>query len=147
MTISPISMLGICFLTEALSSLIFCPITFLQVPFFFTLVTSHIPCYHLSFPRNGIADVLDVNDVCSHDGGFRRYLIRWKDRPDIDDTWITKTEFCQLDIALLDDYFQHYFPEESSFQPGMNDEDRCYGKVYSQSFRIIRFISFDYGII
>ncbi|CAA2982891.1 Hypothetical predicted protein [Olea europaea subsp. europaea] len=84
-----------------------------------------------TFSHQDIVDeVLDDEIIASQNGGFRRFLVRWKDRPLSDATWINEEEFRQLDPKLLDAYLDYTSP--SSFQPGRNDATRKQLKVYSR---------------
>lgn len=54
-----------------------------------------------------IDEVLDDQFVASQNGGFRRFLVRWKGRPPSDATWIDEAKFRQLDATLLDAYLDY----------------------------------------
>ncbi|PON54883.1 histone H3-K9 methyltransferase, partial [Trema orientale] len=84
-------------------------------------------------PHDAIMDVLEDEFVTSSNGGFRRFLVRWKDRSSTDDAWIIEEEFRRIDPVLLEHYLENYSPESSSFQPGGNDEaSRRPLKIYTR---------------
>ncbi|PON99139.1 histone H3-K9 methyltransferase [Trema orientale] len=74
-------------------------------------------------PPDVIVEVLDDEYVTSSSGGYRRFLVCWKDRASTDDTWLTEEEFRRVDPELLDNYLRVTSSESSSFQPGGNDGD------------------------
>ncbi|KAH9753995.1 hypothetical protein KPL71_015283 [Citrus sinensis] len=61
-----------------------------------------------------------LNDqfVTSPNGSYCRFLVRWKNRLDIDDAGLTKDKLYRLDPMLLDSNLQRYSSESSSFQQG-----------------------------
>uniref|UniRef100_A0A5B7BML6 RNA-directed DNA polymerase n=1 Tax=Davidia involucrata TaxID=16924 RepID=A0A5B7BML6_DAVIN len=75
-----------------------------------------------------IETILADEFVASCHGGYRRFLLKWQDRPDTDATWVTEDELQRLDPDLLEQYSCFHSPEESSFPPGENDGDRT--RVY-----------------
>ncbi|KAH9687896.1 hypothetical protein KPL70_014937 [Citrus sinensis] len=61
-----------------------------------------------------------LNDqfVTSPNGSYCRFLVRWKNRLDIDDAGLTKDKLYRLDPMLLDSNLQRYSSESSSVQQG-----------------------------
>lgn len=45
--------------------------------------------------------ILDMEPLTTADGDTRRFLIRWRDRPPSDDSWVLESELQRLDAALL----------------------------------------------
>ncbi|KAH7537757.1 hypothetical protein FEM48_Zijuj03G0126800 [Ziziphus jujuba var. spinosa] len=54
--------------------------------------------------KEEIEDVVDHQIVSTRGGGYQRYLIKWKDRPLSDCTWITDQEFQKLNQDLYDQF-------------------------------------------
>ena len=44
-------------------------------------------------PADQIVDVLDDQIVSTRQGGFQKFLVRWKNRPISNATWIPATDF------------------------------------------------------
>ncbi|GAV75163.1 Chromo domain-containing protein [Cephalotus follicularis] len=68
-------------------------------------------------PIDQIESILDDQINASTDGGFRRFLIHWKERPQSDDTWVFKNDIRELAPNLLELFYESNSPESSSFQP------------------------------
>ena len=51
-------------------------------------------------PPDEILNVLDGDFDISHSNDYRRFLVRWKDRPSTEDAWITKKNFAALTCPL-----------------------------------------------
>ena len=66
--------------------------------------------------------ILDNEFVTYRDDGFRRFLVKWRGRPDFDATLITEDDLRHLDHSLLNCYISSHSLKSSSFQPGGNDE-------------------------
>ncbi|GFZ09879.1 hypothetical protein Acr_21g0004780 [Actinidia rufa] len=49
-------------------------------------------------------DVLDEQIISTRDGGVQRILVRWRDRPASDDTWITSDDLQQIDRDMFEYY-------------------------------------------
>ena len=75
----------------------------------------------LQYSKETVDIILDDEFMSFRDGGFRRFLVKWHDRPDSDATWIQEDDLRHLDPSLLDCYISFYFSESSFFQPGRND--------------------------
>ena len=75
----------------------------------------------LQYSKETVDTILDDEFVTSRDGGFRRFLVKWYDRPDYDVTWIQEDDLRHLDSSLLDCYISFHSLESSSFQPEGND--------------------------
>ena len=75
----------------------------------------------LQFSKETVDTILDDEFVTSRDGGFRRFLVKWHDRPNSDATWIQEDDLRHLDSLLLDCYLSFHSSESSSFQLRGND--------------------------
>jgi len=60
------------------------PEPFLEEPNLLPLPTITIP-----FATKQIDSIKDNRNIFTRDDSCRRYLVRWKDCPECDDTWIT----------------------------------------------------------
>ena len=59
--------------------------------------------------------------ITTTNGVYQCYLVRWKGRPTINDTWITRAELERLDSDLLERYLSDqnpYSTGSSSSHPG-----------------------------
>ncbi|XXG48777.1 hypothetical protein AAC387_Pa02g3133 [Persea americana] len=65
-------------------------------------------------PTDKIIDVLNDQLVSTQQGGFKKFLVRWQNRPIFDATWITATDYQRLNPDLREDY-QAINSLESSF--------------------------------
>ena len=70
-----------------------------------------------------------MNDeiITTKDGGTHKHLIRWKEKPPTDDSWIDRSELQKIDPDILGQYKSSSLSnstESSSFQPGENDADK-----------------------
>lgn len=63
-----------------------------------------------------IEDVLADEIIASHNGVYQHLLIKWKDCPKFDATWITISDFRHHNPDLLE-----HSPEESYFISREND--------------------------
>jgi hypothetical protein len=70
-----------------------------------------------SHPRDQIDAILDDQLVSTRRGVYQKFLVRWKNRPSSDDSWIKTEEVQRLDPDLYDDYMACHLSESSSF-PG-----------------------------
>ncbi|KAH7866989.1 hypothetical protein Vadar_027559 [Vaccinium darrowii] len=92
--------------------------------------TSAIPVPPRSLQQvDQVEDVLEDEIIGSRHGGFQRYLIKWKDRPVSDATWILEEELRHLAPDILEHYHSRNSTESSSFQPGGNDGDHPRPKI------------------
>ncbi|KAF7153854.1 hypothetical protein RHSIM_Rhsim01G0213500 [Rhododendron simsii] len=89
-------------------------------------------CQPLFLPQvDQVEAVLEGEVIGSKHGGFQRYLIKWRDRPISDATWVLDEELHRIigpDI-LEPQYHSHNSTELSSFQPRGNDGDRIRPKL------------------
>ncbi|KAK8947266.1 hypothetical protein KSP39_PZI006860 [Platanthera zijinensis] len=81
-----------------------------------------------AFPRFARTDflpdrILQDDVLPSADGDVRRYLIRWRDRPASDDSWLPEAEVTILDDGLLRRYLQAHSSVMSPFTRGRIDGD------------------------
>ncbi|KAK8939652.1 hypothetical protein KSP40_PGU001129 [Platanthera guangdongensis] len=65
--------------------------------------------------------ILDVEPVTTAVGDTHRFLIRWRDRPPSDDSWVLETELQSLDAALLHRYRLDHATEMRAFERGRID--------------------------
>ena len=75
----------------------------------------------LQYSKEMVDIILDDEFVTFKDGGFRRFLVKWHDRPDSDATWIQEDDLHHLDHSLLDCYLSSHSSKSSSFQPEGNN--------------------------
>ncbi|XXG53890.1 hypothetical protein AAC387_Pa03g1908 [Persea americana] len=75
-------------------------------------------------PIDEIVDVLDDQLISTHQGGFQKFYVCWKNRPLFDATWITATDFQRLNLDLYEHYQAINSPESSSFKLGRVDAAR-----------------------
>lgn len=47
------------------------------------------PPLPLQQKREQVKDILDEQTVSTKQGGYQKYFVKWKDRPEIDNTWLT----------------------------------------------------------
>ncbi|KAK4477808.1 hypothetical protein RD792_017070 [Penstemon davidsonii] len=69
--------------------------------------------------------------VSTRQGGYQKFLIKWKNRPDSDNTWVTKEELQRIDPDILERYYSFISSESISSQPGRIDED-----INSSKFKV-----------
>ncbi|KAL6191584.1 hypothetical protein ACLB2K_037974 [Fragaria x ananassa] len=81
--------------------------------------------------RDVVEDIVDEQVISTRQGGYQKYLIKWKDRPDSDNTWVTKEELQRINPDILERYYSFISPEASSSQPGRIDED-----IIVKSFKV-----------
>ncbi|KAK8942184.1 hypothetical protein KSP40_PGU004042 [Platanthera guangdongensis] len=65
--------------------------------------------------------ILDAEPVTTADGDTHRFLIRWRDRPPSDDSWVHEKELQSLDAALLHRYRLDHATEMRAFERGRID--------------------------
>ncbi|KAK8933891.1 hypothetical protein KSP39_PZI015960 [Platanthera zijinensis] len=65
--------------------------------------------------------ILDAEPVTTADGETHRFLIRWRDRPSSDDSWVLEMELQSLDAALLHRYRLDHATEMRGFERGRID--------------------------
>lgn len=63
-----------------------------------------------------IEAILDDEIISTADGGYQRYLVRWRGRPKLDCTWLRGEEIMQLNLDLIDDYHLHHSSEANCFK-------------------------------
>jgi len=81
------------------------------------------------YAAENIDSILNDQIVSIRGEGTRRYLIKWKGRPDLEKNWITEV-FRQLDLDLLEHYHnQQQLPtirstgSSSSHPEGIDDDN------------------------
>jgi len=83
----------------------------------------------LSYVTENIDSILDDQIVSTRDGVMRRYLIKWKEKLNLENSWITEGDLRHLDLNRLERYQsqQQFCPPRSTrstpFHPGGIDED------------------------
>ncbi|GFZ15774.1 P-loop containing nucleoside triphosphate hydrolases superfamily protein [Actinidia rufa] len=55
-------------------------------------------------PKEHIDAILDEQIISTRDGGVQRFLVRWRNRPTSDDTWITNDDLQQIDRDMFEYY-------------------------------------------
>jgi hypothetical protein len=78
-----------------------------------------------------VEDILDDQIVSTRQGGYHKFLVKWKNRPASDSTWITKEDLQRIDPDILERYYSFISPESSSLQPGGIDAD-----IYDKPFKV-----------
>ncbi|XP_004301556.1 PREDICTED: uncharacterized protein LOC101305082 [Fragaria vesca subsp. vesca] len=69
-------------------------------------------------PRDVVENIVDEQVVSTRQGGYQKYSIKWKEKPDSD-----KEELQHTNPDILERYYSFISPEASSSQPGRIDED------------------------
>ncbi|RVW47624.1 Transposon Ty3-I Gag-Pol polyprotein [Vitis vinifera] len=82
-------------------------------------------------PRPEIEYVLDDQLVSTRQGGYQKFLVKWRGKPHSENTWITTTDFQKINPDLYELYQASNSSEPSSFKPGRIDEGKPF-KVYSR---------------
>ncbi|KAK8949134.1 hypothetical protein KSP39_PZI005042 [Platanthera zijinensis] len=77
------------------------------------------------FPRTTFLPDRIIRDevLSSPSGDIHRYLVRWRDRPASDDSWLPEADVARLDEDLLRQYSQGRSSEMSTFERGRIDGD------------------------
>ncbi|KAL6322205.1 hypothetical protein AAG906_005154 [Vitis piasezkii] len=65
-------------------------------------------------PRDEIAAILDHQFVTTRRGGYYKFLVQWKNRPNSDSVWLQASEVKRLHPHLFDAYIHENLPESSS---------------------------------
>ena len=58
-----------------------------------------------------IKDILEDEIISTADGGYQRYLVRWRRLPESNITWLQAEEIMQPSLDLLGDYHLRHSPE------------------------------------
>ncbi|RVW36518.1 Transposon Ty3-I Gag-Pol polyprotein [Vitis vinifera] len=82
-------------------------------------------------PRPEIEYVLDDQLVSTRQGGYQKFLVKWRGKPHSENTWITTTDFQKINPDLYELYQASNSSEPSSFKPGRIDGGKPF-KVYSR---------------
>ncbi|RVW54072.1 Transposon Ty3-I Gag-Pol polyprotein [Vitis vinifera] len=82
-------------------------------------------------PRPEIEYVLDDQLVSTRQGGYQKFLVKWRGKPHSENTWITTTDFQKINPDLYELYQASNSSESSSFKPGRIDGEKPF-KVYSR---------------
>ncbi|CAB4263778.1 unnamed protein product [Prunus armeniaca] len=80
-----------------------------------------------------VEDILDDHIVSTRQGGYHKFLVKWKNRPNSDSTWITQEDLQRIDPDILERYYSFISPESSSLQPGGIDAD-----IYDKPFKVYK---------
>jgi hypothetical protein len=75
--------------------------------------TIHLPAY--TKPKEEIEEILDDQLVSTRRGGYQKFLVKWKNRPQSDCCWLQTEEVQRLNLDLYDHYQARHSPEASSF--------------------------------
>ncbi|KAI9201708.1 hypothetical protein LWI28_027837 [Acer negundo] len=65
-------------------------------------------------PRDEIASILDHQFVTTRRGGYYKFLVQWKNRPNSKSVWLQATELRCLHPDLFAVHVRQYLPESSS---------------------------------
>ena len=65
-------------------------------------------------PRVEIDAILDHQFVSPCRGGYYKFLVQWKNHPNLDSVWLQAAELQRLHPHLFTTYLQHNLPESSS---------------------------------
>ena len=65
-------------------------------------------------PRDEIAAILDHQFVTTRRGGYYKFLVQWKNRPNSDSVWLQASEVQRLHPHLFEAYIRENLPESSS---------------------------------
>ncbi|KAL7117671.1 hypothetical protein ACP275_03G087200 [Erythranthe tilingii] len=97
----------------------------------FSLPTPHSPPKIVH--KDVVEDIVDEQVVSTRQGGYQKFLIKWKNRPNSDNTWVTKEELQRIDPDILERYYSFISPESSFSQPRRIDED-----ISANTFKVYR---------
>ena len=73
-----------------------------------------------------VDQILDEQTTVTRNQVYQRYLVRWKDQPPIEDTWMSREDLMQLDPDILERFqgeVDPYSTGSSSSHPGGFGED------------------------
>ena len=79
------------------------------------------PPTKMSAKHDQIERILDEQILSTRSRGYQRYLVRWRGRPESEDTWITREELQRIDPDLLERHQSEIDPHStgsSFFHPG-----------------------------
>lgn len=74
-----------------------------------------------SSEKEHVTGILDDRVTSTTEGDVRQFLVKWKDRPLTDCTWLSQTEMQQLDPVMLDQYLRVHSTESNFSKPGRVD--------------------------
>jgi hypothetical protein len=77
-------------------------------------VTPELRIPETTAPRDEIAVILDHQFVTTRRGGYYKFLVQWKNRPNSDYVWLQASELKRLHPQLFTEYICHILPESSS---------------------------------
>jgi len=83
--------------------------------------------------------ILSDEIIFTKEGGQKRYLIRWRGKPESEDIWLERDELQRINSDALEIYESTqdaYSMESSLFQPRENDEDIRQWKVLEMGLTI-----------
>ncbi|KAF9665289.1 hypothetical protein SADUNF_Sadunf16G0107200 [Salix dunnii] len=92
-------------------------------------------------PRDEIASILDHQFVSTRRGGYYKFLVQWKNRPNSESVWLQASELQRLHPHLFTTYLQYNLPESSAgnesspslhFQVGQGWRDATIEKVVGE---------------
>ncbi|KAF9661852.1 hypothetical protein SADUNF_Sadunf19G0111800 [Salix dunnii] len=66
-------------------------------------------------PRDEVAAILDHQFVSTRRGGYYKFLVQWKNRPQSESVWLQASELQRLHPHLFTTYLHHNLPESSSY--------------------------------
>ncbi|RVW75504.1 Transposon Ty3-I Gag-Pol polyprotein [Vitis vinifera] len=82
-------------------------------------------------PRPEIEYVFYDQLVSTRQGGYQKFLVKWRGKPHSENTWSTTTDFQKINPNLYELYQASNSSEPSSFKPGRIDGGKPF-KVYSR---------------
>ena len=82
-------------------------------------------------PRLEIENVLKDQLVSTRQGGYYKFLVKWRGKPHYENTWITTIDFQKLKSNLYELYQASNSSKLSSFKLGGIDGEKSF-KVYSR---------------
>ncbi|KAG7952365.1 hypothetical protein I3843_12G054600 [Carya illinoinensis] len=78
-------------------------------------------------PRDEIASILNHQFVTTRRGGYYKFLVQWKNRPQSDFVWLQASELNRLHPDLFAAYVLQNLPESSSFEWPAIDANKEHG--------------------
>ena len=82
-------------------------------------------------PRPEIEYVFYDQLVSTRQGGYQKFLVKWRGKPHSENTWSTTTDFQKINPNLYELYQTSNSSEPSSFKLGRIDGEKPF-KVYSR---------------
>ncbi|XP_010242694.1 PREDICTED: uncharacterized protein LOC104586982 [Nelumbo nucifera] len=91
-----------------------------------------LPKLPLVPPTNELEDILDEKLISTASGDYQKFLVKWKNLPLSECSWITAEDLYHLNPELYEQYHAFNSPGSSSLKPGRDGGDRSmHYKTYS----------------